>query len=66
LIGYSFIDTLQRLGWTDGRNVRIEYRWGAGDTERAKTAAAELVRSAPDEADASWRLPSDANHENAL
>jgi putative tryptophan/tyrosine transport system substrate-binding protein len=44
----AFIDTLQRLGWTDGRNVRIEYRWGAGDTERAKTAAAELVRSAPD------------------
>jgi putative ABC transport system substrate-binding protein len=28
--------------------VRIEYRWGDGDPERAKTAAAELVRSAPD------------------
>ena len=44
----AFTDTLQRLGWTDGRNVRVEYRWGAGETERAKTAAAELVRSAPD------------------
>jgi putative ABC transport system substrate-binding protein len=32
----------------NGRNVRIEYRWGDGDPERAKTAAAELVRSAPD------------------
>jgi putative tryptophan/tyrosine transport system substrate-binding protein len=44
----AFLDTFQRLGWTDGRNVRIEYRWGAGDPERAKAAAAELVRSAPD------------------
>jgi ABC-type uncharacterized transport system substrate-binding protein len=44
----AFTDTLQRLGWTDGCNVRIEYRWAAGETERAKTAAAELVRSAPD------------------
>jgi putative tryptophan/tyrosine transport system substrate-binding protein len=44
----AFLDTFQRLGWTDGRNVRIEYRWSAGDPERAKAAAAELVRSAPD------------------
>jgi putative ABC transport system substrate-binding protein len=44
----AFLDTFQRLGWADGRNVRIEYRWGDGDPERAKTAAAELVRSAPD------------------
>jgi putative tryptophan/tyrosine transport system substrate-binding protein len=44
----AFLDTFQRLGWTDGRNVRIEYRWGDGDPERAKTMAAELVRSAPD------------------
>ena len=40
----AFLDTFQRLGWTDGRNVRIEYRWGAGNAERAKAAAAELVR----------------------
>ncbi len=44
----AFLDTLQSLGWTDGRNVRIEYRWGAGDAERTKASAAELVRSAPD------------------
>jgi putative ABC transport system substrate-binding protein len=44
----AFLETLQRLGWTDGRNVRIEYRWSAGDTDRAKAAAAELVRSTPD------------------
>jgi putative ABC transport system substrate-binding protein len=44
----AFLDTFQRLGWTDGRNVRIEYRWDAGDAERAKASAAELVHSAPD------------------
>jgi putative ABC transport system substrate-binding protein len=44
----AFLDTFQRLGWTEGRNVRIEYRWDAGDAERAKASAAELVHSAPD------------------
>ena len=44
----AFLDTFQRLGWNDRGNVRIEYRWGAGNAERAKAAAAELVRSAPD------------------
>jgi len=27
----AFLQRLQDLGWTDGRNVRIEYRWGSGD-----------------------------------
>jgi ABC-type uncharacterized transport system substrate-binding protein len=44
----AFLDTFQRLGWTDGRNVQIEYRWGTGDAERTKTVAAELVHSAAD------------------
>jgi ABC-type uncharacterized transport system substrate-binding protein len=44
----AFLHTFQRLGWTDGRNVRIDYRWRAGDADRAKASAAELVRSAPD------------------
>ena len=26
----AFLEGLQRLGWTDGRNVRIDYRWGLG------------------------------------
>jgi putative ABC transport system substrate-binding protein len=30
----AFLDTLQKLGWTDGRNLRIEYRWTAGDAGR--------------------------------
>jgi putative ABC transport system substrate-binding protein len=44
----AFLDTFQRLGWADGRNVRIEYRWDAGDADRIKASAAELVHSAPD------------------
>jgi len=43
-----FLDTFRRLGWSDGRNVRIDYRWGAGDADRSKALAAELVRPAPD------------------
>jgi len=39
---------LQQLGWTDGRNVLIETRWGAGDAERLRRYAVELVASAPD------------------
>ena len=44
----AFVQGLQQLGWTDGRNVRIEYRWGAGDPERIRKYAAELVALAPD------------------
>jgi putative ABC transport system substrate-binding protein len=36
------------LGWTDGPNVRIEYRWGSGNAERIRKSAAELVALAPD------------------
>jgi len=44
----AFLQGLQELGWTDGRNVRIEYRWGSGDGERIRKYAAELVALAPD------------------
>jgi putative ABC transport system substrate-binding protein len=44
----AFLQRLQELGWTGGRNVRIEYRWGAGNAERIRKSAAELVASAPD------------------
>jgi putative tryptophan/tyrosine transport system substrate-binding protein len=43
-----FLQGLQELGWTDGRNVRIDYRWAAADADRAHTYAAELVALAPD------------------
>ena len=44
----AFRDGLQRLGWTEGRNIRIDYRWGAGDPERARAHAADFVRLKPD------------------
>jgi putative ABC transport system substrate-binding protein len=44
----AFVKELQRLGWSDGRNVRIEPRWGAGDRERNRRLAAELVGLVPD------------------
>ena len=44
----AFLQRLAELGWIVGRNVRIEYRWGAGDTERYRAIAAELVALAPD------------------
>jgi putative tryptophan/tyrosine transport system substrate-binding protein len=44
----AFLDTFERLGWTGGRNVQIEYRWRAGDNDRVMASAAELVRSTPD------------------
>src|SRR6516164_1117544 len=44
----AFVQGLQQFGWTDGRNVTIETRWGAGDSERLRRYAAELVALAPD------------------
>ena len=44
----AFRQGLRDLGWDDGRNVRIEVRWGAGSAERYRTYAAELVALAPD------------------
>jgi putative ABC transport system substrate-binding protein len=44
----AFLQGLGELGWIVGRNVRIDYRWGAGDVERYRAIAAELVASAPD------------------
>jgi putative ABC transport system substrate-binding protein len=43
-----FQKTLQDLGWTDGRNLRIDYRLAAADPGRIRAAAAELVRLKPD------------------
>jgi putative ABC transport system substrate-binding protein len=44
----TFRKTLGDLGWDDTRNVRLDYRWGAGNAGEVKTLAAELVQSAPD------------------
>jgi putative tryptophan/tyrosine transport system substrate-binding protein len=44
----AFRQALQQLGWTDGRNVMIEYRWSAVDVALAREMAAELIALAPD------------------
>jgi len=44
----AFQQTLQQLGWSEGRNVRIDIRWGADDVERERRYAAELIGLAPD------------------
>jgi putative tryptophan/tyrosine transport system substrate-binding protein len=44
----AFLRGLQELGWTDRRNVRIDYRWAADDADRSRRYAAELVALAPD------------------
>ena len=44
----AFQQRLRELGWTDGRNVQIDYRWASGDVDRTRAYAAELVALAPD------------------
>src|SRR2546430_1032952 len=44
----AFLQGLQQLGWTDGRNMRIDFRWEASDAARSRDYAAELVALAPD------------------
>jgi putative ABC transport system substrate-binding protein len=44
----AFLQALQQLGWSDGRNVRIDYRWAAGDTGRFHRYAEELLALVPD------------------
>jgi putative tryptophan/tyrosine transport system substrate-binding protein len=44
----AFAQGLQERGWTVGGNVRVEYRWGAGDLDRFRAYAAELVALKPD------------------
>jgi putative tryptophan/tyrosine transport system substrate-binding protein len=44
----AFLQGLQHLGWIEGRNMRIEYRWTSGDAELARKHAGELVALAPD------------------
>jgi putative ABC transport system substrate-binding protein len=44
----AFVHALQQLGWSVGRNLQIDIRWGAGDAERTRHYAADLVALAPD------------------
>jgi ABC-type uncharacterized transport system substrate-binding protein len=53
----ALLEGLQQLGWTDGRNVRIDYRFGATDVDRSRRYAAELIALAPDVIQASGSGP---------
>jgi putative tryptophan/tyrosine transport system substrate-binding protein len=44
----AFTQALADLGWTDGRDVRMDLRWGGGDTNRMRALAQELVGLQPD------------------
>jgi len=44
----AFRQSLQKLGWIEGRNIRIEYRYAEGQADRVRTYAAELVEMGPD------------------
>jgi putative ABC transport system substrate-binding protein len=44
----AFLQALQQLGWTNGRNVRLDVRWAAGNADDARKYAAELVALGPD------------------
>jgi putative ABC transport system substrate-binding protein len=44
----AFREALHKLGWTEGRNVQIDYRWSAGDAERTRKNVAEIVALGPD------------------
>ncbi|SRR5216684_1492510 len=44
----ALVQRLQELGWTEGRNLRIDYRWAATERSRAQTLAQELVELQPD------------------
>jgi putative tryptophan/tyrosine transport system substrate-binding protein len=44
----AFLDGLGKLGWAEGRDVQIEYRWTGGDPNQARAYAAELVKMTPD------------------
>jgi ABC-type uncharacterized transport system substrate-binding protein len=44
----AFLDELRRLGWIEGRNLRVDARWGGGDAANMRKQAAELVMRAPD------------------
>ena len=44
----ALLDGLEQLGWTPGRNLKIEVRWGGGDEAATRKYAAELIALAPD------------------
>src|SRR5262245_43875069 len=46
--GSAFEQALQNSGWNEGRNIKIEYRWGTGDARIIRAYAVELIGLAPE------------------
>src|SRR5207247_2041750 len=44
----AFLQGLQQSGWTNGRNVQVDARWGGGDADNIRKHAVELAALAPD------------------
>jgi putative ABC transport system substrate-binding protein len=44
----AFVQRLEFLGWTEGRNLRVDYRWSGGNAEKLQAYAKELVEAQPD------------------
>lgn len=44
----AFLQGLQQLGWVEGRNIQIDYRWGLGNADNVRKYAMELAAVAPD------------------
>ena len=44
----AFLEELRKLGWIEGRNIRIDFRWAAADEEAMQRFAKELVALQPD------------------
>jgi putative tryptophan/tyrosine transport system substrate-binding protein len=44
----AFLETLQQLGWSEGRNISVDIRWSRNEVDQVRSEATELVRSAPD------------------
>src|SRR6266446_8959987 len=58
----ALLQGLQNLGWIEGRNVQIDYRWAGGDPDKARTFARELIAMMPDLMVSS----TNANFENSI
>jgi putative ABC transport system substrate-binding protein len=58
----AFTQALRDLGWTDGRNVRMDLRWGGADANRMRALAQELVSLQPDIIVTSFTLATAALH----
>lgn len=44
----AFFQVFEELGWKDGRNLRVEYRWAAGSADQIRSSASELIAGNPD------------------